>query len=158
MPLKWNRGVNPYALNHYGLLGVGPTLPYKKITAVAQDLCRRIEGGRSPQVAGQSLTVFQVNEASAKLADGRNRATELLLVHPELRSSEDRLGQVVTQLRAAAVWPEERMPLPLTHPLALFRLLPPPRPEAAPLPPWEAFGFVQASDAEDLALDIVFDV
>jgi hypothetical protein len=64
---------------------------------------------------------------------------------------------VATQLKGTAVLPDVDDPLPLKHPLAVFCLLPFPEPEVASLPPWEAFGLVEAGNPRDFDLDIVFD-
>jgi hypothetical protein len=159
MPLKLEKGKNPYVCNYFGKLRVGPNMRPAQIAQQARNLVQRIASGEEVScAAGHPLDEHAVNEASNKLREPRALAEELLLVHPQpQQEGAKKTRDLVARLREKATIPKTREPIPLRHPAAIFWFTPAPGPEAVELPGWEAFGLVACNDAEDLALDIVFD-
>jgi hypothetical protein len=158
MPLKWEPGKNPYLHNHFGVLRVGPSTTRAQIVAQAKKLVLHLAAGQALELAAYRLDEHAVKHAESALGEPAGLAEELLLVHPQpQRTGKDRLKAALAELRQIPAPCSDRRPPPLRHPLALFEFLPAPGPEAAELPPWEAFGLVTAGDTDDLALDIVFD-
>ncbi|MBI2298162.1 MAG: hypothetical protein HYU66_04290 [Armatimonadetes bacterium] len=157
MPLRWERGRNPYRHNHYGRLQVGPyTLP-TQVLQTEKNLIQLLDAGRELTLDGQRLDAHAISEASSRLREPRSQAEELLLVHPGVQDDRKRLKKLWEDLRREAAL-ERDAALPLLCPEALFWFTPAPGVEAADLPRWEAFGLVEAGDPEDLELDLVFDV
>ena len=156
MPLKWERNRNPYVSNYFGKLHMGPNVVPTQIIAQARGIVQMLANGREVKCAGgYPLDEHAVNEASKKLTVSNSHAEELLLVHsqPQREDKKD-IKTLVTQLRQKAVLAADRSPVPLQHPASIFWFLPPPGPESAELPPWEAFGSVEPGDPDDLELDI----
>lgn len=157
MPLKWERGKNPYTHNYFGRLGIGPNVSPGQIIARAKQLKQQMDSREEVVSAGERLDDHAVSEASQKLREPQTRAHELLLVHPQPQGEGKKLKKLCDDLRHAASLPEVRPPLPLLHPFALFWFAPAPGSEAAELPDWSAFGLVDPGSEPDRALDIVFD-
>ncbi len=157
MPFKWESGKNPYRYNYFGRLGVGPNVQPREVIAIAKKRCQSLAAGRMLKYTDEHLDEHAVHEASKYLRKPMSLAEELLLVHPQTRHDEKRLEKLTEQVRQLAVLPEDSRSLPLYHPLAIFWFLPAPGIEAAEMPGWYDFGFVEPGDPEDLELDIVFD-
>lgn len=159
MPLKWERGKNPYIYNYFGKLQVGPNMRPTQIVAQARSLVQMIIAGEDIRCAANfPLDEHAINEASSKLRDPRALAEELLLVHPQPeREKTGKVKKLVDQIKQKATMPKCDTPIPLLHPLAVFWLIPTPGQEAVDLPDWDELGFVGPGDPEDLLLDIVFD-
>lgn len=161
MPLKWEPGRNPYKQTYFARLGIGPNTATKEIPGRAksrkQKLDRDLAKGEPVLLHGEPLDEHSVAEAQQKLIDPESRAHELLLVHPEPPRETSNLDKACRSLCEAAALPDERPPLPLADPLAIFWFTPPPDMAAVSLPPLEAFGFIEAGTPEDIALDIIFD-
>jgi hypothetical protein len=157
MPLKWERGQNPYLHTYFGRLRIGPNVPPAQIAQQAKQLKQSLSS-HDIELGGRKLDEHTLSEAASKLMKEPNAlAQELLLVHPLPRDESAKLKKACEEIRQTAVLPENRSPLPCVHPLAVFWFLPAPGPEATEPPAWEDFGFVAAGDEADLALDIIFD-
>lgn len=157
MPLKWERGRNPYLDTCYARLQIGPNVVPNQIVAQAKTLKQKLNAGGKLEVGGQALDEHAIGEAQRNLLGDETRAHELLLVHSEPASEAKRIAATCESLRQAATPPDERAPLPLAEPAAIFWFTPAPGPEAALPPPWSAFAFIEPGAPEDLAGDIVFD-
>jgi hypothetical protein len=158
MPLKWQRGVNPYRYNYFGKLHIGPHFRPPQLLEQARNLIQKLTGGEPIELPGPPLDEHAINEAVSKLREPRSLAEELLLVHAVGPKTKNRLRSVISDLQAVAVLPSERDPLELVGPATVFCLVGPPGAEAAAFPELSAFGFVQPGDEQDLQLDIVFDI
>jgi hypothetical protein len=157
MPIKWKYGSNLYADTCYARLRLGPNVAPGTIIAQAGELRKKLAAGVKLEIAGRALDEHDIAEAQKKLLDEPSRTHELLLVHPEPASEAKRIAATCEQLRKAAEPSDERTPLPLVVPEAIFWFVPEPGPEAAELPPWNAFGFAEPGGPEDREDDIVFD-
>jgi hypothetical protein len=157
MPLIWQNGINPYIFNYFGKLQIGPNAPPANFQPQAKRFVQKLAAGETIELAGQRLDEHAVNEASRKLLDPRVRASELLLIHPQLGQSGKPLKTIADQIRRETTLPSDQELPPLSSATAAFWFIPQPGPEAAELPPFEAFGLVAAGDEADLQLDIVFD-
>jgi hypothetical protein len=156
MPLKWQRGTNPYIHHYFGKLRLGPHATAPQIAVKPKELVKLLNGGQKVELAGLALDEHALKEAANELREPKTLAQELLLVHPQSQRETGKLRGLLTKL-GQLNWSEGRFPLNLVHPLALFWFLPAPGSEAAELPPWEAFGFAEPGSPEDAAFDIVFD-
>ena len=130
----------------------------KQIAAQADTVRRRIGTAQPPEVEGKHLDEQDVSKAKNVLTDEKTRAHEALLVHPDVKRDRSRLPELLKELQAKVALPESRPPIPLRHPAALMAFLPDPGPEAASWPPLADFDLSVAGDADDRALDIVFDL
>jgi hypothetical protein len=157
MPLKWQRGVNPYVFNYFGTLRCGPNSTALQIQARARDLARQVAARGGVELAGQPLNEFAISEAAKKLLEPDVQAEELLLVHPHRPAERGNLDALVGKLAQTATLPDQRETPALVHPTAVFWFLPAPDGEAAALPEFETLGLVAAGDEPDVQLDIVFD-
>ena len=157
MPLKWQRGTNPYRHNYFGRLRVGPNTPPVQIDAQRKNLHQKLTSGKPLELDGQPLDEFAISEAFKQLCEPGPLAEELLLVHPQDDQKEKDWKKLVENLKQVAEVPVDPWPPELIHPLALLWFLPPPGAEDVEWPPWEAFGLVGPGDEADKALDIVFD-
>jgi hypothetical protein len=157
MPLKWTRGVNPYVVNYFGKLQVGPNAEPRVFSARAKNFNQKIAAGETVILGGQSLDEHAINEASKKLLDAQTRAGELLLAHPQGADERSRLKSATRKIKEAATLPEPRSWPALMDAASLLWFLPAPEPSAAVLPPLDALGLDRAGSAADLELDIVFD-
>lgn len=81
MPLLWKRGQNPYVENYFRLLRAGPDVLPTQVVQLADNLRRQIGAGRSVELGGRSVSITEIQEASAKLRDARCLAEERLLAH-----------------------------------------------------------------------------
>jgi hypothetical protein len=156
MPLKWERGTNPYIHNYFGRLLVGPVASAQQIAAKAKQLTQKLQKEQL-ELKGELLDEHAIKEASTKLREPASLAEELLLAHPHAQAESTELKTLIARLRDALQFPDDRQPLSLIHPAAIFWFTPSPGAEAAALPEWDAFGMVGPNDEEDLSLDIVFD-
>ncbi|MBI4602182.1 MAG: hypothetical protein HY721_09500 [Planctomycetes bacterium] len=156
MPLRWERGTNPYVFNYFGKLRLGPNATPQQIVAQAESLRLKL-GFEKVELAGRELDEHAIQEASARLRDPGPLAQELLLVHPQGKKEGGKLKALAEKLRGLAVVPDERFPIGLIHPLGIFWLLPAPGVEAAELPAWSDLGLVGPGDEKDRQLDMVFD-
>lgn len=157
MPLKWERGINPFLFTYFSKLRLGPGRAPNEIIAQATKLAQLVRNGQAVELAGKRLDEHALSEASNLLRNPAALCHELLLVHPQNQKETGTLKQTLSGLEQKAVPPGERFALDLVHPFAVYWFLPAPGPEAAPLPAWLDFGFVAPGDEADLALDIVFD-
>ncbi|HEV7406089.1 MAG TPA: hypothetical protein VGO11_24295 [Chthoniobacteraceae bacterium] len=161
MPLKWEPGRNPYQQTYFARLGFGPNVTTRQIPGLAKSRKQKLDHdrakGETVELHGEPLDEHSLAEAQQKLIDPESRAHELLLVHPEPPREASNLDKACKALGEAAALPDERPPLPLTHPLAIFWFTPAPEMAAVSLPPLQAFGFIEAGAPDDLALDLVFD-
>jgi len=157
MPLKWERGRNPYVHSYFGRLRIGPNAAPGQINAQAKQLVQKLKAGEKIALGNLELDEHALNEADTKLRKPYTLAQELLLTHPQPMDESKKVKKLCEELRQVAVLPEARAPLPLLHPLAIFFFTPTPSPEVVELPEWEAFGIVRPGDEQDLALDVVFD-
>jgi hypothetical protein len=157
MPLKWERGMNPYLHTYFARLRIGPNVPAAQIAQQARQLKQLLKTREIPLGDGK-LDEHAVSEAATKLMrDPPALAEELLLAHALPRDEGGKLKKTCDDLRQIATLPEDRQPLPLAHQLGIFWFVPPPGPDAAALPAWEDFALVPAGADQDIALDIVFD-
>lgn len=157
MPLKWERGINPYVHTYFGKLGLGPRATPPQIIQTANALKQKLQAGRPVELDGVPLDEHVISEAAMKLREKEVLAQELLLVHPQTQVENRKHQELVKRLQQAAALPEGRPAIPLRQPLAIFCFLPAPDAEAAALPEWQDFGLVGPDDEEDLRLHIVFD-
>lgn len=157
MPLKWERGSNPYVHSYFGKLRLGPKIPPAGILQRARDLIKILSTGEVIKLRGIELDEHSINEASRKLNEPGPMAQELLLVHPPLQGDNKKLTGLAASVSEVASLEQERPNLSLLHPAAIFWFTPTPGPECAPLPDWGEFGFTGPNDELDLELDIVFD-
>ena len=160
MPMKWQRGKkSPYACNHFAVLHVGPNTDRKEISQTSGNTLRELQTAQKVYCAcGHEVDVHQVGDATSKLLDADSLAEELLLIHPQPpRDNQAKVKVLTENLKKAASLSNPRQPIPLRHPAALFWFMPCPADDAIELPEWRDFGLVSAGDADDMALDIVFD-
>ena len=157
MPLKWNRGVNPYVFNYFGKLRVGPESRPVQIVEQAKKLNQLLMAGEAIVLAGEELDEHALNEASSKLREPSPLAEELLLVHYCKQATGRQPQKLVDQLHTLVTLPDDRTVPELRDPLAIYWFLQPPGEEVAELPPSSDLGLVEPGAAEDLELDIVFD-
>ncbi len=157
MPLRWQRGTNPYVHNYFGRLRIGPNTKPRLIVEHAKRQRQKLATGEKLELAGQEVDEHAVGEASERLRESGSLAEELLLVHPQSDQKGKQWKEMANQLQEAARLSEDREPLALAHPSGILWFTPAPGVEAADLPEWEALGLVGPGDPEDLALDIVFD-
>jgi len=157
MPLRWQRGVNPYVFSYFGKLRSGPNATLTQIKARAADYTRRIAAGETLDLLGQPLDDFAVSEAARRLLEPAGHAEELLLVHPQRPDARGNLDALANKMAQAATLPDRPRTLALAHPGAIFWFLPAPDVDAASLPEFGKLGLVAAGDEPDLQLDIVFD-
>jgi hypothetical protein len=158
MPFKWEQGKNPFIYNYFGILRIGPNTTQKNILEYARKLKQLLTSGERLELAGHPLDEHAIDDASRKLHEPVSQSEELLLVHPQPQwDNKKRMKSLVGKLRETALFPEDRSPPPLLHPLALCWFIPAPGAEAAELPEWSAFGLVEPGEGPDLELDIVFD-
>lgn len=157
MPLRWQRGSNPYIHHYFGRLRLGPNANPRQIVEQAKSLRQKLGAGKPLDLGGQALDEHAVGEAAERLREPGPLAEELLLVHAQPAKKGQDWKVLVERLRRAAAVSDDRGPLPLVAPTAILWFTPAPGPECAELPEFEAFGLVGPGDPEDLALDIVFD-
>lgn len=158
MPLIWRRGYNPYRVNYFGILQLGPQARPDVILATRQKIITKISSGASHVVGGREIGEAEVYEAEARLNDQRHWAREMLLVHPVPAVDNARVKKLCTAvIEQATPQPAER-PLRLTNLAALVSLAPQPRPEDLPWPEWDALGVPGPSSPDDCSGDIQFDV
>lgn len=157
MPLVWKADANPYVHTAFAVLGLGPNATPPQVVHKAEDLGKKLAGGKAVDVAGVPLDEHAVAEAAKTLKDKETLAEELLLAHPHTAAESKKLKDTIKKLAAAALAAAPPPALPLRHPLAAFALLPPPAPEAVERPTWADFGLPDVGHPDDLALDIVFD-
>lgn len=159
MPLKWERGTNPYVHNYFGKLRVGPTMRPVEMLHRARGLTQRLDNNEKIELRGISLDAYSIKEAARKLGEpgGGALAQELLLVHPPHQGDSKKLKVLAANISELATVAEERPCLMLLHAAAIFWFTPLPGSECATLPEWEDFGFTGSNDEADLELDIVFD-
>jgi hypothetical protein len=158
MPLKWERGTNPYVHNYFGKLRVGPTMRPAGMLQRAKDLIQRLDE-ETIELRGISLDEYLIKEAARKLSEpgGGALAQELLLVHPPHQGESKKLKVLAANISELATVAEERPRLMLLHEAAIFWFTPLPGSECATLPEWEDFSFTRSNDEADLDLDIIFD-
>jgi hypothetical protein len=157
MPLEYKKGENPFQLNYFNILKIGPHATKAQIRAWANELIKKLKGGVIEEPNGIPIDEYTINEAATKLQDPATRVEEMLLAHPPAFKDQNRIESLTKKLKELANLPVELPDLVLAHPLAVLWFLPPPGISAAELPKWEEFGLGQAGDEEDQALDIVFD-
>ena len=158
MPLRWERGKNPYVWGYFQMLGVSPDSDDRQIAAISTRLTKRAEFGKPPEVAGIPLTTHQISQAAnGILHDPDTRLAESLLVHPAVPKTTVAADSAEAEIRNLVPVPGTREPMPMAHPLAFVTVLPHPSCEAAAWPDFDDFGFVGPQDEPDQALDIVFD-
>jgi len=157
MPLKWERGVNPYVFSYFGKVRSGPNSTPAQIQARATALINRLSAGESVALADRPLDEFAISEAAKGLLEPGVQAEELLLVHPQRRDERANLDRVVTQVTQAAALADERQMPALVCAGAIFWFVPAPDGDSARLPAFEALGLVTPGDEKDLQLDVVFD-
>ena len=156
MPLKWQRGTNPYVHHYFGKLRLGPHATAPQIAVKPRELVKLLSSGQKVELAGVCLDEHALKEAANELRKPQTLAQELLLVHPQSQRETGKLKGLLARL-GQLDWTEGRFALELVHPLAIFWFLPAPGGEAAELPPWEAFAIAAPGCDDDAALDIVFD-
>jgi hypothetical protein len=157
MPLKWERGKNLYVHSYFGRLKAGPNTLIRQLISLADNQIKVFAAGKKIDLAGVELDEHAISEAKKAFLNPRSHAEELLLAHPQSHREQKKLKQIAEQIRETAQLPDTTGSMALYHPLAIMWFLPSPGPEAAELPPWSEFAFVEAGDPEDLELDIVFD-
>jgi hypothetical protein len=157
MPLKWEKGKNPYLHNYFCILEIGPNTPVAQIAQRAKSLVQRVEQGFFHEIDGQSVDQHKISEAGSRLTDDRSRAPELLLMHPELKHDRRELTIIESKLANLAQIPATHEPLPLRHPLGIFWFVPQPDEKAADWPHWHDFHLTEPGDPDDLDLDVIFD-
>src|SRR5512138_1026808 len=82
-PMHWRRGHNPYRVNAFTILALGPSASPKECSAMAQEWEKLLQSGMELEVAGQKLELSEVRQACNRLSDRMGAAEELLLVHAE---------------------------------------------------------------------------
>lgn len=157
MPLQRKDGLNPFRYNCFGILKIGPRATRQQIVQQCRRLCQELRAGVEVRLGELVLDDHDINEAAKGLSDCASRAEEMLLAHPPALKDKSRLKSLLTRAEELAKLPSERPPLDLVHPLAVMWFLPAPDLDAAPMPPWQDLGLGEGGDAEDLAMDIVFD-
>ena len=153
MPLTWKRGENPYRVNHFGTLGVGPGAQPAVINATRKNLVAKTASGTPHLAGGRPVGEAEINEAAARLMDDASRAAERLLVHAAPTSGSKRLQQICAALVATTTPPSAYPPLRLVNLPALVPLIPAPGPEDIAWPEWEEFELEPAAET-----DIQFDM
>ena len=158
MPLKWERGTNPYVHNYFGKLHVGPNMRPVEMLQRARSLTQLLAvDDTSVELRGVSLDAHSIKEAARRLGEPGALAHELLLVHQPQQRDSKKLKALAANISELATVAEERPRLLLLHAAAIFWFTPLPGSECATLPEWEEFGFTGSNDEADLELDIVFD-
>jgi hypothetical protein len=179
MPLNWKGIENPYWLNYFTVLQVGPAVSRRIIPEVANKVLSTFKGKKSlwirmlklsgaelpsqpdgtpDQRQFRLLEEREVTEASSRLIDETIWAEEVLLVHPASNmDNREIMKTCAAVLEQAAPTPHERE-LKLVNPAALAALAPRLGPEDIPLPDWKEFGIPTPGAPEDRQLDIQFDL
>jgi hypothetical protein len=158
MTFKWVRGRNPYRLNHFGTLQIGPQVKRAAIAASRKNLVAKLRRGKPHIVAGHQLTEAEVQAAEARLLRDESWAEEVLLVHPMPGGESPRLPEVSRAVLAATEPPRPPHRLRLSNLAALVPLLPGVHPPDLPWPEWEELGVPGPGSAADIAADIQFDL
>jgi len=157
MPLIWKRGENPYRINYFGILELGPNAQPQLISHKRADLLRKIRGGQHV-VDGRPVTEAEINEAESRLLEASGWAGELLLVHPVPGGDVRRLRQICVTLAERTTPPQAPQQLRLTNVEALAPLLPEPSPEDIAWPEWDEFGVPGPDSQDDCQCDVQFDM
>jgi len=158
MPLIWKRGDNPYRVNYFGILGIGPIVPPAVVAQVARNIVAKIEHGAPHIVGGRAVAAGEVNEAASRLFDERHRAAELLLVHAVPASEGTRLREVCRAIVDQTAPPRSLGVLQLTNLCALAPLLPEISADDISWPEWEEFCVPGPESSADRRCDVQFDL
>lgn len=157
MRLPWIVKRNPYRNSYYGVLGLGAKANRQRIVKRGTELTKKLRSGAEIRHDDRVLTVHEIQEAQSRLGDLEIRAAELLLVHPSVEQQKSRSQELKKELVEATEIASKPLPLELPGPEAVFFFVPDPATEMIPAPAFEALGLVEAGDAADKQLDIVFD-
>jgi hypothetical protein len=159
MPLKWEKGKNPYACTCFARLQVGPATRPAQIVQRAKNLAQKIAAGENAQnPSGAPMDEHAVQEASSKLREPASLAEELLLAHPPAPEPDAKKAkEIFARLKKAAVLPGRAAPLSLAHPLAILWFTPAPGPETAELPGWKSLDIPEAEIPSVESLGVEYD-
>lgn len=157
MPLRWQSGGNPFRHSFFSILKCGPYATPQEIVQHSRRRSQELRAGEKNELLDIHLDDYLINGAARELRDPATRAEEMLLAHPPALKDKTRLKSIFAQIDKVVTLPAERPPIELVHPLGVLWFLPPPKPEAAAMPPWADLELGQAGDSDDLAMDVVFD-
>jgi hypothetical protein len=155
MPLTWKRGTNPYRVNAFSILQIGPNARRGIVVAARKRVAARIELGAGASIDGRPLTTAEVYEAESRLLDERGWAAEVMLVHPAPTTDPRRLAREVSE---AATPTRTARRLQLANPAALAPFVPVPGVEDVGWPGWDELGVLPAGCESDRDLDVQFDL
>lgn len=161
MPLRWEKGKNPFVHNYFGILHVGANTPPAQIVAQARELKTKLDAGKEvTSVAGTALDEFAINDASQNLLEAASRAEEMLLAHrqPPRGVNKSEVQKLCKALTEATELPEDDSTLPLRDATSLFWFVPQPGVDLFDLPDWRELCLEDEHSEADQLLDVVFDV
>ena len=178
MPLIWKGVENPYRVNYFTVLQVGPAVSRRIIPEVSHQVLGALEAGKTiwirtvklgsaespaPATGGPDMQEFrqvesrEISEASARLIEETTWAEEVLLVHPALNLESTEIRKTCAALLQQATPTQLDRELRLVNPAALAALAPALSAADIPMPDWEEFEVPAAGSPEDRQLDIQFD-
>jgi hypothetical protein len=180
MPIKWKRTENPYRVNYFTILQIGPAARRQVIPEMSRKIISALQSGKAafirkvhlekpaeaaPAQPGAEqdprefrlLEQAEVSEASSRLIEETIWAEEVLLVHPVPALDNRELQKVCAGLLEQTTPAHSGQKLRLSNPAALAALAPTLAAGDIPLPAWEEFTIPGPGTPEDQQLDIQFD-
>jgi hypothetical protein len=178
MPLIWKGVENPYRVNFFTVLQIGPAVSRRIIPEVAHQILGALDAGKTiwirklklgnteqppPSTDEPDTKEFrqiesrEISEASSRLIEEAIWAEEVLLVHPVLNLESGELRKTCAALLQQATPAGIDRDLRLTNPAAMAPLTPALSAADIPLPKWEEFNLPAPGSLEDRPLDIQFD-
>jgi len=179
MPLSWKGIENPYRVNYFTVLQLGPAAPRRIIPEISQKALSALEAGktlwiRRLKLAGEDaapppdrepdareyrpVEAREITEASSRLIEETIWAQEVLLVHPTLNPESGELRKTCSALLQQVTPERIQRELPLVNPGAMAPLVPVLSAADIPMPAWDEFGVPAPGSPEDRQLDIQFDL
>jgi len=161
MPLRWKRGENPYRVNYFGILQLGPRATRSEIIASRENLTKRVSRGGVHRVGGREISEADLTEAESGLVAWNKpskRAAEYLLVHPLPTAGQGRLASLRAQIKEAAIPARTAPLLRLTNLAALAPLIPTLDAADITRPSWDELPVPAPTSSEDLRADVQFDL
>lgn len=157
MPLQWKHGDNPYRVNWFEILELGPYVPPSVIAAMRRKITTKIEHGTPHIIGRREIDESEVYEAEARLLDEQSRALESLLLYLVRSPDMKRLQEICTTILSQTTM----VPAPdlhLANLRALAALVPEPSPVDIELPTWEELEIPSVDSPDDMRDDIQFDL
>jgi hypothetical protein len=178
MPLIWKGVENPYRVNFFTVLQIGPAVSRRIIPEVSHQILGALDAGKTiwirklklgsteqppPAVGKPDAKEFrqvesrEISEASSRLIEEATWAEEVLLVHPVLNLESGEIRKTCAALLQQATPTRIDRDLRLDNPTAMAPLAPALSAADIPLPKWEEFNVPAPGSPEDRQLDIQFD-